>query len=611
MDNSDLKFLNHPLETIDNYSNINFDVTETQFETNTFESFGLFESQPNNQIENLDTLKDSTTENFLDEFDTFPNLALDHLEEIFVDLDFLQDNNEQFFVGNLDKENGNSNKGIKKEIVRDHCTNLASKKEQKEELSGVTEMSLCGSQNENVKPQIEQKKKNCKFTLIKVTKRKTRNKKYKYHNLRSHQNRNPKTKKQVGLNQVTEKANFPIRKRAYSSITEGSHMTNTTGNLRGTGINNKVEIKKCVDNNTSTRKEEINVLESSKKIFKMLTGMIWIATGGATHNSLAFVTQEFVSKISGILGTTLDSKKLFENQLRYLLSNSRRTFVEYILEILLGVLSLSVHPNNKPKVSLSLKKLLREIKSFQLKDKKSPTVDMKAKPRSQLGTKTNMNREQKPKPSLTKSQINKRLDKIYPKIFNEGVLYYWFQKRFAPNLDELLTVDEKTAFYQQYLLPLVKSKFHTLCWTLARELLKRLGPLQKYFQYIDLEYDNNPVNLYSNNRGQKLKLIKAIIIKFGLNNAKYWNDSINDFKKKFSYDSESPSTIFTQFPFNQITSKAHLLIVNNNQPNSKSFKKRTFATKIQDCQKKINLHWIQKGSVLNGPPQYNWCNEDF
>ncbi|KAJ6241656.1 enolase-phosphatase e1 [Anaeramoeba flamelloides] len=421
------------------------------------------------------------------------------------------------------------------------------------------------------------------------------------------------------------------------------------------------------------------VIESGKELFKLLIGLLWVSSGGASHTTLTPLCEAFVSKISQVLTATNLEEKEFQSQLRYLLSNSRRTFTEYVLEILLGVLSLSVH-QSKPRLSVQLKKIIQQIKDIQLnkrkklqKQKKNQNVNKKKnnkkknlseidnnqnniekesasgrgrgkggqseKKKKKENEKENenetgnINKMEKEKKAIKRKKktkkkrklityngnnfnndddhqktinneetINNDLEKIFPQIFTQPVLMFWFEKRFANRLNYLLTSLDKTRFYQQFLYPLVKSKLITICWKLAREFLKRDGPLKKYCRHISLVYMNNPLNLYSNNRGPKLKLIKQIIVKFGLNNSNYWVKSIDLFQNKHPL---SPQIILEKFPFNQIVYSSLFNKIYTDNQGEQSNKKRTLATKNNRVDQNVNVGWILKTSEFGGAPDYN------
>ncbi|KAJ6230390.1 hypothetical protein M0813_07029 [Anaeramoeba flamelloides] len=420
-------------------------------------------------------------------------------------------------------------------------------------------------------------------------------------------------------------------------------------------------IRKRIFKETSNVTLRPEVVESGKELFKLFVGLLWVVSGGASHSTLTPASEAFVSKISQVLQANDLEEKEFKSQLRYLLSNSRRTFTEYVLEILLGVLSLSVHPN-KPKLSVQLKKIIQQIKDIQLTQRKEmqelkkksqknnkktkkkkanmkksnednnnnnnsnkETENGKGKGKAKGKGKNNTKRKKKKKKNLklanitniknnnnakkkisneeeTKKIINENLEKLFPQIFTQPVLMFWFEKRFANKLNYLLTPLDKTQFYQRFLYPLVKSKFISICWILAREFLKRDGPLKKYCKNVNLVYNNNPLNLYSNNRGPKLKLIKQIIVKFGLNNSNYWVKSIDLFQSEYPLD---PQSILTQRPFSQIINSPMFDKFFPNSHVEKSNKKRTFATKSDNYDQNINVGWILKSSEYGGAPNYD------
>ncbi|KAJ6234576.1 gata zinc finger domain-containing protein [Anaeramoeba flamelloides] len=332
------------------------------------------------------------------------------------------------------------------------------------------------------------------------------------------------------------------------------------------------------------------IIENGREIFKLLTGQLWIMSGGSTYKFLLPYTETFAQAIGEKLNADEKETNEIKSQLKYLLSNSRRTFTEYVLEIFLSVLSL-VHLKSKPKPQLSVrfKKVLLQIKDFQMNQTKS-----------QKKTNHTDNNQTKPTTTHDKVQfeikINHKLEKIASKIFTQEVLMYWFEKRFFPRFENIFSQENQTYFHSNYLFELAKSKFILMSWILAKELLKRDGPVQQYSKLIDLEYNKNPVNLYTNNRGRKLRLIKELIVKFGLNNGNYWDSSSTTF---FNQNNLTINTLLNQQPFKQIIENPLLdkFSKNNTQNAPLMLKKRTLATNSN--KEMIGLDWISKNRILN------------
>ncbi|KAJ3432521.1 hypothetical protein M0812_21462 [Anaeramoeba flamelloides] len=55
--------------------------------------------------------------------------------------------------------------------------------------------------------------------------------------------------------------------------------------------------------------------------------------------------------------------------------------------------------------------------------------------------------------------------------------------------------------------------------------------------------------MYNNNRKGKLKLIKELIVEFGLNDGKYWQALSNHYFTKLKLLINNKSSIFEHFPF--------------------------------------------------------------
>ncbi|KAJ3440419.1 hypothetical protein M0812_14086 [Anaeramoeba flamelloides] len=63
-------------------------------------------------------------------------------------------------------------------------------------------------------------------------------------------------------------------------------------------------------------------------------------SGGASLKILTPYSDKIAKKIASTFNASENEEVTFKKQLKYLLTNSRRTFTEYILEILIGILSL-------------------------------------------------------------------------------------------------------------------------------------------------------------------------------------------------------------------------------------------------------------------------------
>ncbi|KAJ3439494.1 hypothetical protein M0812_15526 [Anaeramoeba flamelloides] len=321
--------------------------------------------------------------------------------------------------------------------------------------------------------------------------------------------------------------------------------------------NQSASKKQGANNNqdmTQKAKVQMKKIENGRDIFKLFLGQLWVISGGSTHKTLL----PFTSQIADVIGDQMDAdtkeRKEIKSQCKYLLANTRRTFTEYILEIFLGVLSLINIQQKKEKTAIRLRKILLKIKEFQIHENKSKQKTKikkkilktnfknqkvflninqftKQKKKKNDFKKKNIKKKSKTnnQPGYEKHKINKKLEKICKKIFLKPVLMYWFEKRFFPNFTNLFTDESQSRFFKDFLYKLTQSKFLLMSWVLAKELLKPNGTLKEYFQLVNLDYNNNPLNLYLNNRGKKLKLVKELIVKFGLNNSNYWNTCSSNF----------------------------------------------------------------------------------
>ncbi|KAJ3433906.1 cdc45-related protein [Anaeramoeba flamelloides] len=292
--------------------------------------------------------------------------------------------------------------------------------------------------------------------------------------------------------------------------------------------NNKKKIAK-EQRKRSTKKPKLQtensvVIESGKEVFKLLTGQLWVIGGGAAQKTFLPFTKKFVSVVGDLFGANENEVKGFFTHLKYSLSNSRRTFTEFVTEILVGVLSLN-YSKNKPEVASRFGKLVSEI--YQ-----------------------NGNELISPNKNTEKSEeIQVKLEKIYKQIFTEEVLMYWFEKRFVERIGVIFNGKDREKFFKKHLYFLGKSKFILACVLASEELVIGGDVTKKYYELVNLDFNNNALNLYHNNRGKKLDLVKNIINKFGLNNGNYWNIIAEDYVMQMKF---IPENVFEFFPFKNV-----------------------------------------------------------
>ncbi|KAJ3446370.1 hypothetical protein M0812_08178 [Anaeramoeba flamelloides] len=241
----------------------------------------------------------------------------------------------------------------------------------------------------------------------------------------------------------------------------------------------KRDLKIKTNKQNSLRRLDSTVVESGKEVFKLLTGILWAISGGASQKFLTPYTKKFANKIGTVFNASENETNNFQSQLKYLLSNSRRTFTEFILEILLGLLSLIYNDEETPDFCNELWAILIEINKFNSNN-------------------NNNNNEGGKEREKEKEKLKQRLEKIYQQNISYDILLYWFNKRFVDRLNVRI--------------------------------------VKQYYQLINKNYDGNPLNLYFNNRGKKVKLVKSLILAYGVNNGKYWEIISKDFCEKLEFN---------------------------------------------------------------------------
>ncbi|KAJ3451704.1 hypothetical protein M0812_03457 [Anaeramoeba flamelloides] len=271
-----------------------------------------------------------------------------------------------------------------------------------------------------------------------------------------------------------------------------------------------------------------------KSIYKVLIGTLWVILGCTGQTQISPYSQKFGDQISMLLKVSKPNINSAPLVIKNLLSNSRRTFAEFILEILIGVLSLC-SLNDPPKRSLQLKETLREIAFFK---KRYPNKEILTKNLKCCGNEKQM-------------ELINKLNDLYHEIFVEDILMFWFEKRFIKKTGLRLPPTQRTKFFSQYILVIGNYCFQRCCNLLAEELTKECNDniASQYFRLINSPYQLDPLNCYFNHRMGKMKLITRLIVKFSVNKGEYWDEIANDFSKKIDFNLDN---ILQTYPFNFI-----------------------------------------------------------
>ncbi|KAJ3443731.1 hypothetical protein M0812_09575 [Anaeramoeba flamelloides] len=415
--------------------------------------------------------------------------------------------------------------------------------------------------------------------------------------------------------------------------------TKTHNNLKTRNFNkeNKANFNKQIQKSNSRYPTQINnnkeMIKLGKSVYKVLIGALWVVFGGSSQTQISPYSEKIGNHISRLLGVSARNIHSTPLGLKNLLSNSRRTFAEFILEILIGVLSLC-YLKEPPNLSTQLKDLLIKVVNFQ---KNFPNNEMLIKNLSKnlkfkndhsnnnnkCNNNNNNNNNNKNKNknndnnnnsnniinnnnnknnfyngnNLNDNIINNNkyqnqnekkienenllineLNNLYSQIFVEDVVMFWFEKRFVPNSGLRLHSKERTKFFSEYISVIGNYCFIRCCNLLALELTKQSNGsvTDEYFRLINSPYDNNPLNCYFNNRMGKVKLITNLIVKFSINKGAYWDGIVNFFGKKIVFNLDN---FFDVFPFNIIINlpliKNNIKIKFNNENLNSTFTRKT------------------------------------
>ncbi|KAJ3434099.1 hypothetical protein M0812_20163 [Anaeramoeba flamelloides] len=378
------------------------------------------------------------------------------------------------------------------------------------------------------------------------------------------------------------------------------------GNKISSSVVNRTTLKK---EGKQPRRSNSTIIETGKDLFKLLIGQLWVITGGASLKELSPFSKSIGDKIGMVLAASQEEIESIQDRLKYLLTNSRRTFTEFILEVLLGILSLK-HSKNPPQISVRFWKLLNQVNQFQKKgnvngnEKQTQKIKRKEKEKEKFFNSAKEKKKEKEKEIVVEVEsnrgelLNKELESIYSEIFTEELALYWFEKRFVERMEIVYDQDFKNKFYNEHLFYFSKSKFMLTCLILIQKYNKLNAVTKQYYHLIDLPFNNQPLNLYSNNRGKKQRLTKDLIVKYGLNSGEYWKVLSQDYISQMCFGA---SNLFDHFPFKAIIENPLLKTLcceNNTKVTTENPKKRVIASKGSHVHSMSNIHWILKKTIF-------------
>ncbi|KAJ3448578.1 gata zinc finger domain-containing protein 10-related [Anaeramoeba flamelloides] len=443
------------------------------------------------------------------------------------------------------------------------------------------------------------------------------------HALTNHQGHNKK-KNRTYKKKTTSKMNDKIKNDNANNVTDSSAQENNNNSY--SAINDEIinvnknkkpnPRKRRLGNEKQSQNQSLEsnpyIVESGKEVFKLLTGQLWVITGGASQKILSPFTKELAKRIGNIFNANKCEIENFQSQLKYLLSNSRRTLTEFILEILIGILSLHYSSETSPEITIKFRKILREIMKINNKNKnqnrnknrntnrnKNGDMNKKKNRKKSNATTDNLNFDQFNYEEESNEQetnlIKIRLEHIYHEIFTQNILMYWFDKRFVDRLYPFFPIKQQKMFFKQHLFFLGKSKFILSCLLLAKDLMKPHGIVEQYHKLLNLKYNGNPLNLYCNNRGKKLRLVKSMMTKYSLNNGNYWSVISKDCISRINFTTEN---ICQCTPFKQIFENNKLVQLSKRNHLNHPHKKRTLASKDNKVKVKINVNWLTKTGIF-------------
>ncbi|KAJ3449226.1 32 kda heat shock protein [Anaeramoeba flamelloides] len=347
-------------------------------------------------------------------------------------------------------------------------------------------------------------------------------------------------------------------------------------NIEETLSRRKRELKVSTSKNRKLNRFDSSVVESGKDVFKLMAGQLWVITGGGSIKILKPYTNTFADKIGEIFEANPKEVQTIKSTLKYLLSNSRRTFTEFILEIFLGVLSLKF-AETVPQISLDFWEVIKQLSEIDDNENENENEDEEV--------------DKEDDEDENSKEISSKLETIYQKIYTQEVLMYWFNKRFSERLGKFFTSKDQKQFYEQHMFFLGKSKFLLGCMLLSKEMFNRLQDLERYFFLITRSFDGNALNLFLHNRGQKLQMVKALTNEFGLNNGEYWKIISNDYVSRMPFGIKDAIDFF---PFVNIIGNPKLITLTQGKAKEKPQKLRKTPLKLSDVEIPFNNNWLQK-----------------
>ncbi|KAJ3427235.1 DNA repair protein xp-c / rad4 [Anaeramoeba flamelloides] len=343
---------------------------------------------------------------------------------------------------------------------------------------------------------------------------------------------------------------------------------------------------------------QLDNLEFGKDVFKLIAGQLWVIMGGGTVKVLKPYTNTFCKKLNSIFkGIKLENKS-FQKQLKYLLSNSRRTFTEFILEIFIGILSL-IFSDSVPDLTIEFWNLLEELcminikKNEKINENENENENQNENVNENVNVNVNENENDNDNEDAN-DKISKKLEGIYEKIYQEHILMHWFNKRFCEHIGQIFPRSDQKIFFNEHLFYFGKSKFLLSCMLLAKDMIKRRNELEKYFHLITETYDNDPLNLYFHNRGNKLKFVKNYISEFGLNNGEYWSIISNDYISRVAF---TPGHILKHPIFKNVLSNPKFLQLGTIKKIPSVEKHRNVTKSVNVKQIQIKNDWLFKKNI--------------
>lgn len=295
------------------------------------------------------------------------------------------------------------------------------------------------------------------------------------------------------------------------------------------------------------RKDSHSIFENVERLHRLFVLLIWAFTGGASWDELEPYSANFIDHLSRFVLLDNDDLTKLNTAGANLVNNNRRFISEFVLEILLCVLSLQFEVK-PPEHAIGLARTLIELKNDQ--------IDM------------NEGREM--------------LASFSDMIFSDQVLAYYYGRRFDENFFPVFNEDQLTKIYSDILRPFFQKRFNLTSVLMKSEFSTEI--VNDYAKFNENKLANDILELYFDNRKNKRDFVGGYVKKHRLNGTIEWSqvsDKLWSEKGKFA-----PAALLEIFPFKEFIESDGFM------KNLGVFSAEKKKVKSTNSSQKINSGWL-------------------